>query len=116
MILNILARRWQDKKAAKMFFRKLLEELTYVPRVIIADKPGIYSAARHEMLPNVEHRQHRYLNNRAENSHQPTRRRARRIGRFKSLGHAQCFLAAYGPIALYFQLWRHFCSALEHRQ
>ena len=51
------------------------------------------------MLPSVEHRQHRYLNNRAENSHQPTRQRERRMQRFKSPGHAQRFLAAYGPIA-----------------
>jgi putative transposase len=68
------------------------------------------------MLPSVEHRQHRYLNNRAENSHQPTRQRERRMQRFKSPGHAQRFLAAYGPIAQHFRPRRHRLSAPEYRQ
>lgn len=61
--------------------------------MIITDKLASYGAAKRELLPNVEHRQHRYLNNRAENSHQPTRQRERRMQRFKSAGHAQRFLA-----------------------
>jgi putative transposase len=89
----------RDKKAAKKFFRELLKGFTYVPRVIITDKLKSYGAAKREMLPSVEHRQHRYLNNRAEHSHQPTRQRERRMQRFKSPGHAQRFLSAYGPIA-----------------
>ena len=64
----------------------------------------------------VEHRQNRYLNNRAENSHQPTRQRERRMQRFKSSGHAQRFLSAYGPIASYFRPRRHLYSAPEYRQ
>jgi putative transposase len=68
------------------------------------------------MLPSVEHRQHRYLNNRAENSHQPTRQWERRMQRFKSPGHAQRFLAAYGPIAQHFRPRRHRLSAPEYRQ
>jgi putative transposase len=66
-------RRRRDKHAAKKFFRKLLKGLTYVPRVIITDKLKYHGAAKGEILPGVEQRQHRYLNNRAENSHQPTR-------------------------------------------
>ena len=73
-------------------------------------------AALREILPSVEHRQHRYLNNRAENSHQPTRQRERRMQRFKSPGHAQRFLAAYGPIAPHFRPRRHRLSAPEYRQ
>ena len=76
--------RRRNKKAAKKFFRKLLKGLTYVPRVIITDKLKSYGAAKQEILPGVEHRQHRYLNNRAENSHQPTRQRERRMQGFKS--------------------------------
>ena len=73
---------------------KLLKGLTYVPRVIITDKLKSYGAAKREILPGVEHRQHRYLNNRAENSHQPTQaQRERRMGQFKSPGHAQRFLS-----------------------
>jgi putative transposase len=64
----------------------------------------------------VEHRQHRYLNNRAENSHQPTRQRERRMQGFKSPGHAQRFLSAYGPIAQHFRPRRHRFSASAYRQ
>jgi putative transposase len=52
-----------------------------MPRVIMTDKLASYGAAKREILPSVEHRQHRYLNNRAENSHQPTRQRERRMQR-----------------------------------
>jgi putative transposase len=76
------------------FFRKLFKGLTYVPRVIITDQLKSYGAALRELLPSMEHRQHRYLKDRAENSHQPTRQRERRMGRFKSSGHAQRFLSA----------------------
>jgi putative transposase len=85
-ILDILVQRRRDKKAAKRFFRKLLKGHTYVPRVIITDRLRSYEAAKREVLPSVEHRHHRYLNNRAENSHQPTRQRERRMQRFKSWG------------------------------
>jgi putative transposase len=87
-VLDILAQRRRDKRAAKKFFRKLLKGLKYVPRVIITDKLKSYAAAKREILPGVEHRQHRYLNNRAENSHQPTRQRERHMHRFKSPAHA----------------------------
>src|SRR5215475_5170522 len=86
-----------NKKAAKKFFRKLLKGLAYVPRGIITDKLKSYGAAKQELLPGVEHRQHRYLNNRAENSHQPTRQWEQRMRGVKSPGHAHRFLSAYGP-------------------
>src|SRR5262245_55458843 len=72
-LLDILGQRHPDKKAAKKCFRDLLKGLTAVPRVILTDKLKSYGAPKPELLPGVEHRQHRYLNNRAENSHQPTR-------------------------------------------
>ena len=84
--------------------------------MIITDKLTSYGAAKREVLPSVEHRQNRYLNNRAENSHQPTRQRERRMQRFKSPGHAQRFLAAYGPIAQHFRPRRHLFSAPEYRR
>jgi hypothetical protein len=94
-VLDILVQRRRDKHAAKTFFRKLLKGLAYMPRVTITDKLNSYGAAKREVLPSVEHRRHRYLNNRAENSHQPTRQRERRRPGFKSAGHAQRFLSAY---------------------
>jgi putative transposase len=115
-ILDILVQRRRDKQAAKTFFRKLLKGLKYVPRVMVTDKLKSYEAAKRDMLPSVEHRQHRYLNNRAENSHQPTRQRERRMQGFKSAGHAQRFLSAYGPIAQHFRPRRHRLSASAYRQ
>src|SRR2546427_11017182 len=115
-VLDILVQSRRNQKAAKKFFRKLLKGLTYVPRVLITDKLKSYGAAKREILPGVEHRQHRYLNNRAENSHQPTRQRERRMQRFKSPGHAQRFLSACGPILQHFRPRRHRFSASVYRQ
>src|ERR671927_751166 len=115
-ILDILVQSRRDKKAAKKFFRKLLKGLTYVPRVIITDKLKSYGAAKREILPGMEHRQHRYLNNRCENSHRPTCQRERRMQGFKSSGHAQRFLSAHGPIAQHFRPRRHLLSAPVYRQ
>jgi putative transposase len=115
-VLDILVQRRRDKTAAKKFFRKLLKRCRYVPRVIVTDRLKSYGAAKRELLPGVEHRQHRYLNNRAENSHQPTRQRERRMQGFKSPGHAQPFLSAYGPIAQHFRPRRHLLPALAYRQ
>ena len=88
-VLDILVQSRRDKKAAKKFFRKLLKGLRYVPGVIITDKLRSYSAARAGVMPSVEHIQQKYQNNRAENSHQPTRLRERVMRQFKSAGHAQ---------------------------
>jgi putative transposase len=115
-ILDILVQRRRDKHAAKKFFRKLLKGLAYMPRVLITDRLKSYGAAKREELPSVEHRQHRYLNNRAENSHQPTRQREQRMQGFKSPGHAQRFLSAYGPIAQHFRPRRHLLPAPVYRQ
>jgi len=90
--------------------------LQYVPRVIITDKLKSYGAAKREILPGVEHRQSRYLNNRCENSHRPTRQREYRMQGFKSAGHAQRFLSAYGPIAQHFRPRRHLLSASGYRE
>jgi putative transposase len=109
--LDILVQRRRDKRATKKFFRKLLKGLTYIPRVLVTDKLKSYGAAKRVLLPGADHRQHRYLNNRAENSHQPTRQREWRMQRFKSPGQAQRFLSAYGPIAQHFRPHRHRLSA-----
>ncbi len=61
-VLDILVQSRRDKKAAKKFFRKLLKQLRYVPRVIVTDKPRSYSAARTEVMPSVEHVQQKYQN------------------------------------------------------
>jgi transposase-like protein len=66
--LDILVQERRDATAAKRFFKQLLKGLQYEPRVIITDKLRSYGVAQPQMLPHVEHRQSRYLNNRAENS------------------------------------------------
>jgi putative transposase len=115
-VLDILVQSRRNKAAALRFFRKLLKRCTYVPRVLITDKLGSYRAAKRECLSSVEHRQSRYLNNRAENSHGPTRKRERAMQRFKSASHAQRFLSAFGPIREHFCPRRHLLKALDYRQ
>jgi putative transposase len=115
-VLDFLVQGQRDKVAAQRFFRRLLKGLKYVPRVMVTDQLRSYGAAIREILPRVEHRQHRYLNNRAEHSHQPTRRRERRMQRFKSPGQAQRFLSAYGPIGQHFRPRCHLLTAPKYRQ
>jgi putative transposase len=95
IVLDILVQSRRDAGAAKRFFRRLLKGLQYVPRVLITDKLGSYGMAKRELLPDVEHQKSHYLNNRAENSHRPIRRRERQMQRFKSAPQAQRFLSAH---------------------
>jgi putative transposase len=88
-VLDILVQSRRNALAAKRFFRQLLKGLQYVPRVLVTDKLGSYAVAHRAVMPSVEHRQSRYLNNRAENSHQSTRVRERVMKRFASPGQAQ---------------------------
>jgi putative transposase len=115
-VLDILVQSRRNKVAAKKFFRKLLKGCAYAPRVLITDKLGSYEAAHKEAIPSVEHRRHKRLNNRAENSHQPTRQRERTMRCFKSPGHAQRFLSAFGPIREHFCPGRHRLRAEEYRR
>jgi putative transposase len=113
-VLDILVTSRRDTKAATRF-RKLFTGLEYVPRVVVTDKLGSYQAARRTMLGSVEHRQSKYLNNRAENSHQPTRPRERAMKRFTSPGHAQRFLSAFSGISPHFRPRRHLLHTEEYR-
>ncbi len=113
--LDILLQSRKNKEAAKRFFKKLLKGLLYVPRVIITDKLPSYGAAKKEILPGVEHRQHKGLNNRAENSHQPTRQQEKQMRKFKSTKHAQRFLSVHGQVRNLFGLHRYKMAADDQR-
>src|SRR6202049_4176473 len=89
IVLDVLVQRRRDKQAAKRLLRQLLKKQMGPPRVMITDTLASYGAAKSEIMPGIEHRQHKGLNNRAENSHQPTRRRERQMKQFKSAGQAQ---------------------------
>jgi len=105
-VLDILVQSRRNTKAAMRFFRKLRVRLQYVPRVIITDTLKSYGAAKRDILPGVEHRQHKRLNNRAENSHQPTRLREKKMRRFR--------ISTAGP-TLSLCLWPHLsaCSTAK---
>ena len=87
-MLDILVQSRRDKRAAKRLLRKLLKKQLRPPRILITDKLASYGAAKKEIAPGVEHRQHKGLDNRAENSHQPTRRRERQLKWTLDLGPA----------------------------
>ena len=112
---DILAQSRRDKQAAKRLLRKLLKRQRRPPRVMVTDKLASYGAAPREAVPSVEHRKRKGLNNRAENSHQPTRRRERQMKRFKSAGQAQRFLSAHDGIDNLFHLRRHQVPAPQYR-
>jgi putative transposase len=115
IVLDVLVQRRRDKQAAKRLLRKLLKKQMRPPRVMITDKLASYGAAKRDVMPGVEHRQHKGLNNRAENSHQPTRRRERQMKQFKSGGQVQQFLSAHDQINNLFHLHRDHLTAAEHR-
>jgi putative transposase len=115
IVLDVLVQGRRDQRAAKRLLRKLLKRQGRAPRVLITDKLASYPAAKKELVPGVEHRRHKGLNNRAENSHQPTRRRERQMKRFKSAGQAQQFLSAHDQINNLFYLRREHVSATEYR-
>ncbi len=114
-MLDVLLQSHRNGNAAKRFFRKLLVGLQYVPRVIVTVKLTSYSVALRESLASVEHRRSKYLKNRAENSHQPTRQRERAMKQFTSTGHAQRFLSAFSGISPHFRPRRHRLTAPEWR-
>jgi putative transposase len=115
IVLDVLVQSRRDKQAAERLLRKLLKKQMRPPRVMITDKLTSYGAAKRAILPGVEHRQHKGLNNRAENSHQPTRRRERQMKRFKSPGQAQRFLSAHDQINNLFHLRRDHRPAIQYR-
>jgi putative transposase len=103
-VLDVLVQRRKDSRAAQQLIRKLLTSDVTPPRVMITDKLRSYDAARAKIGLRVEHRQHKGLNNRAENSHLPTRRRERIMKRFKSAQQAQRFLSVHDQVANLFHI------------
>ena len=103
VVLDILVQAVRNAAAAKRFFKRLLAGLRYKPRRLVTDGLRSYGVAKREILPDVRHRTSRYLNNRAENSHRPTRRRERQMQPYKSVEQAQRFLSAHGLIYGHFR-------------
>ncbi|MFF3896192.1 IS6 family transposase [Streptomyces sp. NPDC001812] len=114
-VLDILVQNRRDTAAARRFFRRLIQKTCSVPRVVVTDKLRSYGAAHREVMPSVEHRSSKYLNNRAENSHQPTRQRERAMKGFRSVGGAQRFLSAFSGISPHFRPRRHLMTASGYR-
>lgn len=114
-VLDVLVQSRRNKRAAKRLLRKLLTKQGRAPRVLITDKLRFYAAAKKNLTLRCEHRQYKGLNNRAENSHQPTRRRERQMKRYKSPKQVQRFLAIHDPIANLFYLHRDNRTVAEYR-
>ena len=107
MVLDILMQSRRDTQAA--------EKAERPPRVMINDKLASSGAAKRELMSSIEHRKHKGLNNRAENSHQPKRRREQQMKRFKSAGQAQRFLSAHDGMSTLLHLRRYQVSAAQYR-
>src|SRR6266545_2512149 len=117
VVLDILVQERRDQAAAERFLRRVLDgEGGAEPRVVITDKLTSYPPAIKRVLPSTEHRRHKRLNNRAENSHLPTRKRERVLQRFKSAEHAQRFLGPFSAVRNHFRPHRHLLTATAYRR
>jgi putative transposase len=105
----------RDGAAAKRFFKRLLGSHGGEPRKIVTDKLRSYGVAHRELMPDVIHDNSQYANNRAEQSHEPTRVRERVMRKFKSTGQAQRFLGAHAAVYSLFNLGRHLVRAEHYR-
>lgn len=77
---------------------RLLKKQGLSPKRMITDKLRSYGAAKRQMMPQVDHRSHKGLNNRAENSHVPLRKRKRSMQGFRSPGSLQRFISIFSAI------------------
>ena len=109
-VLDILVQRRRDKRAATKLMRKLLRNQCVHPTQIVTDKLKSYGAALRDLRLGHLHKTGHRLNNRAESSHVPIRRRERKMQRFKSQASAQRFLSIHGPIYNLFNIQRHLIS------
>jgi transposase-like protein len=109
-VLDLLVQSKRDTKAALRLMRMLLKKQGYAPDELVTDKLGSYGAARRELRLRAHHEQGLRKNNRAENSHQPLRRRERKMQRFKSPGSAQRFVSTHAAVHNTFNLQCHLVS------
>jgi transposase-like protein len=109
-VLDLLVQRRRDKAAAMKLMRKLLKKHGFAPDVLVTDKLRSYGAAKSEMRLTARHEQGPRRNNRAENSHQPTRPLERKTQRFKSPRSAQRFLSVHAAVHNTFNIQRHLIS------
>jgi len=109
-VLDILVQSRRDTKAAVRLMRKLIRKQGFAPEVLVTDKLGSYGAAKRKLGLLARHEQGLRKNNRPENSHQPTRRRERKMQRFKSTGSAQRFLSSHAAVHNTFNTQRHLVS------
>jgi putative transposase len=115
-VLDILVQERRDQAAAEALRKVRASCAGAVPRVIVTDKLASYVPALKRVLPNTEHRRHKGLNNRADNSPLPVRKRERTVPRFKSMEHAQRFLGPFSAVGNCFRPRRHRLSASEYRR
>jgi len=115
MVRDIIVQEHRNQEAAEALLQRLVDGYPDEPRVVVTDKLASDAPALKKMLPRTAQRAHKGLNNRAENSHQPTRQRERAMRRFKSLPQAQRFLEPCGPIREHFCPGRHRLPAAPYR-
>jgi transposase-like protein len=106
-VLDFIVQRKRDAKAAKKLMKKLLKKQGFAPTRIVTDKLRSYPVAFRAIGIAAEHDRGLRANNRAENSHQPIRRRERKLQRFKSPGSAQRFLSIHAATYNTFYHQRH---------
>lgn len=95
VVLEEILQSKRNKRAAKRLLVKLMKRWGVMPKRIITDKLRSYGAAKREVAPGLDHWSHKGLNNRAENSHLPFRKRERPMQGFRSPGGLQRFVSIH---------------------
>ena len=106
-VLDFLVQPKRDARAAMKLIRKLLKRQGWAPTRIVTDKLRSYHVTFRSIGLTAEHIDNKRSNNRAENSHQPVRRRERKMQRFKSAASAQRFLNIHSAVYNTFYVQRH---------
>jgi len=114
-VLEFLVQSRRNTKVAEKLMRKLLKK-QFKPTRLVTDKLGSYRAAFRKLGLGIEHVTDKRANNRAENSHQPVRRRERKMQRFKSPGSAQRFLNLHSATYNSFFFQRHLLDRSTFKQ
>ena len=113
-VLESFVTKRRDRRAAQRFLKKLMKQYG-APKMIVTDRLRSYRAAMSELGNATKQNTGRWLNNRAENSHLPFRRRERAMQRFRTTRSLQKFTSIHSSVTNHFNLQRHLITRDDYK-